>query len=167
MMGRKAAWNMQIRNTNKIGSQCVCWFHLLGILPQFRGKKSETMLLAFWYSKRMRYKRKLHRNWLRYACRMHQIQSVFPVNCQSSGRWRNILAAWIRHDFMSAYSLCLLIAVSFGFLNPGHLPTTNDGCSTAAPVRLYSCSPHPHGRKICNDFLFCLTWIKVKSTSSS
>jgi len=91
---------------------------------------------------------------------MHQIQSALLVNCQSSSRWRNILAAWIRHDFMWAYSLCFLIAASFGFLNPGLLPTTNDGCSTAAPVRLYSCSPHPHGRHICNDFLFCLTWIR-------
>ena len=59
-----------------------------------------------------------------------------------------------------------LLLVS-AFLNPGHLPTTNDGCSTADPVRLYSSSPHPNGRRNCNDFLFCLTSIKIKPTSIS
>jgi hypothetical protein len=31
MMGRKAARNMQSRNTNKIGIQCICWFYSQGI----------------------------------------------------------------------------------------------------------------------------------------
>ena len=29
-MGRKSARNMQIRNTNKIGIQCICWFYSQG-----------------------------------------------------------------------------------------------------------------------------------------
>jgi hypothetical protein len=62
--------------------------------------------------------------------------------------------------------LYFLIAVSFNFLNPGCLPTSNDGCPTAAPVRLYSCPPHPTVRKNCNDFLFCLTWIELCLSNS-
>jgi len=30
MMGRKAARNMQSRNTKKIGIQCICWFYSQG-----------------------------------------------------------------------------------------------------------------------------------------
>jgi hypothetical protein len=30
MMGRKTAQNMQSFNTNKIGTQCVCWFYSQG-----------------------------------------------------------------------------------------------------------------------------------------
>jgi len=36
MKGRKAARNMLVRNTNKTGIQCVCWFHSLGICHDAR-----------------------------------------------------------------------------------------------------------------------------------
>jgi len=47
MTGRKAARNMQSRNTNKIGIQCICWFYSQGIRYDARSydlKISNTLL---------------------------------------------------------------------------------------------------------------------------
>ena len=48
-MGRGVARNMYSRNTNKVGIQCVCWFHSLVICHDTRSydlKKREKIELA-------------------------------------------------------------------------------------------------------------------------